>query len=621
MPKALSKSSSSPQPPAPSSPPPVTVPHSPTPDQLSLQDCPVTISEENLWGPGSVPQQPPPDPATVQVVHSSDSVHARSLDPLVPADQLQQMIEAAVQKSLAARSGLSSRQGSVREPSPFSAGRSDEGCSHSVRSASPTSSHYSHPSAFIDEGDPDSDLSEDENLPPDQPAFTGLFPQALFKSLLFKAVNTARLSSPNADPVPPQSSSGALDLMFAEPARPITSVPTPPLFLDVVKRQWESPASAPLPSSNDKRNFQVSSDLETLLQIPSVDAPVAALLPNSNVPGEPDEGFRPEERRSDQVLQKAFQSSSWAIKATTTASFFNRTTLLWLRQLQEKLAPGDTRIRQDLNKIVAAVQFSADSTLNAARFSTKSLASAVTARRLLYLRHWQADARHKWRLASVPFKGTKLFGDALDPFLTETRDKKKVLAAVFRRGAPRFSPYPSRSYSREGWQRHFIEADPSSSCGTKIPPVVALPRSLGLLLPRALEGGGDFRCQSPGLGSPLSRSTGSRDLDTFGSSTSHQLAGAEGRVPSSKVLPPSGLQDPRPRPHGQCRGKGSFEQTGGHQVEVSSNPGCRVGRLVRTPPVFPSGGTHLRGTECSSGLVESSADRQRGMVSPPAPLP
>lgn len=37
----------------------------------------------------------------------------------------------------------------------------------------------------------DLDLSEDEGLPPNQPVFTGLLPQALFKTLLHKAINTA----------------------------------------------------------------------------------------------------------------------------------------------------------------------------------------------------------------------------------------------------------------------------------------------------------------------------------------------------------------------------------------------------------------------------------------------
>lgn len=77
-------------------------------------------------------------------------------------------------------------------------------------------------------------LSKDEGLQPDKPAFTGLFPQALFKSLLHKAILTAQLSSPLAPPDPATTEKGSLDPLFAEPSRPVDTIPTPPLFLDIV---------------------------------------------------------------------------------------------------------------------------------------------------------------------------------------------------------------------------------------------------------------------------------------------------------------------------------------------------------------------------------------------------
>lgn len=114
----------------------------------------------------------------------------------------------------------------------------------------------------------------------------------------------------------------------------------------------------------------MSSDLTSLLQVPSVDAPVVALLSSTSILGNPEEGLWPE-----QVLQRAHLGAAWAIKLGTTASFFNRAMLLWLCQLQDKLSPENLRLRQNLNKIVAAMQFSADATLNATRFMAKSLAS------------------------------------------------------------------------------------------------------------------------------------------------------------------------------------------------------------------------------------------------------
>lgn len=46
-----------------------------------------------------------------------------------------------------------------------------------------------------EEGQRELQLSDDEDMGPDQPAFTGLFQHSLFQSLLFKARNSARLGS------------------------------------------------------------------------------------------------------------------------------------------------------------------------------------------------------------------------------------------------------------------------------------------------------------------------------------------------------------------------------------------------------------------------------------------
>lgn len=100
---------------------------------------------------------------------------------------------------------------------------------------SPVSSCGSHPSSLAEMDSQEPDLSADEGLPPDQPSFTSLFPQAIFKSLLFKAINTAQLGS--SPPVSiPSSSQGALNPLFAEPTKPVDCIPMPPLFLDVIKK-------------------------------------------------------------------------------------------------------------------------------------------------------------------------------------------------------------------------------------------------------------------------------------------------------------------------------------------------------------------------------------------------
>lgn len=91
-------------------------------------------------------------------------------------------------------------------------------------------SQGSHPSLGEEVEHKEQDLSNDEGLLPELSAFTGLFPLAIFKSLLFKASNTACLGSSLAGDEP-QTSRERSNALFSEPNRAVDVVPVPPLFL------------------------------------------------------------------------------------------------------------------------------------------------------------------------------------------------------------------------------------------------------------------------------------------------------------------------------------------------------------------------------------------------------
>lgn len=171
-------------------------------------------------------------------------------------------------------------------------------------------------------------------------------------------------------------------------------------------------------------------DLSQALQVPVVDGPIVTLAPPSVMTDTPEDALRPEDRRIEQSLRKAHQSAAWAVKASTAASFFNQASLMWLIQLQDKIPVVDVRAHQDLNKLSATLEFSADAMLGAARFASKAIASTVASRRLLWLRLWQVDAKQKWQLASAPFSGECLFGESLEPLLVESKDKHKILPSL-----------------------------------------------------------------------------------------------------------------------------------------------------------------------------------------------
>lgn len=100
--------------------------------------------------------------------------------------------------------------------------------------------------------------------------------------------------------------------------------------------------------------------------------------------GPTEDSLHPEDKRAEKVLLKGGMASAWSIKASTVVAFFNREALLWFKQLQSRIPLPDSRSHQDLN---AALEYSADATLNVSKLSAKALASTTTSRHLLWLRN------------------------------------------------------------------------------------------------------------------------------------------------------------------------------------------------------------------------------------------
>ncbi|XP_013907084.1 PREDICTED: serine/arginine repetitive matrix protein 1-like [Thamnophis sirtalis] len=274
------------------------------------------------------------------------------------------------------------------------------------------------------------ELPLDEGGTPDVHGFVGLFNPALFKTLLQKAKATARIEADPAASDPALSDPN--NLLFSEPSTNKDEIPCPKFFLDVVQRQWAVPGGGQVLGVNDKVFYNVAPNLLEALEMPTVDGPVVALAPLPVLSSNTDDALNPEDKRSEITLRKVYQSASWAVKSAVTASFFNRTSLIWLKQMQARIPATDLQTHEDINNLIAAAEFSADATLTSVKFASRAIASSVTARRLLWLRHWQSNMKCKWKLASAPFKGEKLFGEALEPLLKETKDKKKVLPAIFK---------------------------------------------------------------------------------------------------------------------------------------------------------------------------------------------
>lgn len=65
-----------------------------------------------------------------------------------------------------------------------------------------------------------------------------------------------------------------------------------------------------------------------------------------------------------------------------------------------------------------------------------------------WLHNWDTDAASLTKVVSVPFQGTKLFGEGLEPLLVETKGKRKILPTKDRGQRPQHhSFHSSRPYS------------------------------------------------------------------------------------------------------------------------------------------------------------------------------
>lgn len=99
---------------------------------------------------------------------------------------------------------------------------------------SPAPSHGSCPSLLGEVEPREPNISDDKGLSLEQPVFIGLFPPAIFKSLLFKVSNVVQLGSPATREAPPPSHE-VLNPLFSELTKPVDAIPVPHLFLDVVQ--------------------------------------------------------------------------------------------------------------------------------------------------------------------------------------------------------------------------------------------------------------------------------------------------------------------------------------------------------------------------------------------------
>lgn len=282
-----------------------------------------------------------------------------------------------------------------------------------------------------------------------------LFPPDLFTRMLAKVVKALDLESESSEPKeePKATNKG---LFPQGPPKPNT-FPMPIAFQRVLDTEWATPASTKHASKFINKFYSFPEKTMETLRQPIIDQPIAALSSAAIIPAQGEGGPKdPLDKRVESALRRNFEASSQTFRASAANSIMARAAYLWAEELASSDPSLSRTAKSTLKKIALASAFAADASFDSVQLSARAMAASVTARRNIWLRHWDVDAGSQSRLVGVPFKGSKLFGEALDPILIENRDKRKVLPSnrkVLHKAKTAISFRPQRGdFRKEGYK-------------------------------------------------------------------------------------------------------------------------------------------------------------------------
>lgn len=241
----------------------------------------------------------------------------------LPLD-VQSIVVGTISRFLAVGSLSSVQSPSTLLPTPLPA---PTGWDHCQDYSSYQDSVHSGDLLRDDDDHRDMEFFEDKGLTSERPPMTRLFQPSLFKSLLHKAKVSTNLISSDGQPESSKASrphEGLFKVLRAEK----DFIPCPQLFSKVVQRPWGVPGSLAAPNTLDKKLYCSAPNLQELLHLPSIDAPVAQLTSSLIFSNDVADCLRSEDRQTELVLRKNHQAAAWAIKAATLALFFSRASII-----------------------------------------------------------------------------------------------------------------------------------------------------------------------------------------------------------------------------------------------------------------------------------------------------
>ncbi|XP_041427614.1 uncharacterized protein LOC121401378 isoform X1 [Xenopus laevis] len=222
-------------------------------------------------------------------------------------------------------------------------------------------------------------------------------------------------------------SSGKKDLVF----------PVHDVLKDIIKEEWAVPDKKYSEPRHMKKMYPYAEgDVSRWTNPPKVDAAITRVARKTTLPV--DEGVSlkdPVERRQDTVLRKAYSVSGLLCKPAVAVTCVAKASKIWLQEIETELqlAGDKDKMGHLVGDIKVAIDFITDASLEVLKLAARNMGYAVAARRMLWLKHWQADTPSKFNLCALPFEGELLFGPKLDSIISKASAGKSSFLPQERR--------------------------------------------------------------------------------------------------------------------------------------------------------------------------------------------
>nr|XP_033788133.1 uncharacterized protein LOC117354537 [Geotrypetes seraphini]XP_033788134.1 uncharacterized protein LOC117354537 [Geotrypetes seraphini] len=203
-------------------------------------------------------------------------------------------------------------------------------------------------------------------------------------------------------------------------AKPQTACfPSHPDITKILTEQWDVPDNPLQDTQIMNKLYPLAQEFQALLTWPKLDSLLVHITRDTSSCNLDGMVFKnSHDRRVEAVLKKQFRTLALGLNAAAATSFVARACHTLLRQT----SAAEKDVYPEF--LLSGVDYVADALYDMFRVMSKGSACSISARRILWMRHWDGDSSSKASLSRLPFKDQMLFGKGLNDLVASSRKKK-----------------------------------------------------------------------------------------------------------------------------------------------------------------------------------------------------